>query len=115
MNGSYSEIQPVAPVKDTTNPVKKESSKSAVMDPFSLVGSVNKLVGPISEKYCYYFYILAVISVFFFAIVLVGIVYRGITTKQGAFFYFIAILWSCQFLLAYLQNRLLYNMCAHSI
>lgn len=106
MSDYSSEIQPGQNQGEAKNPVK---------DAFSLSGSVNKLVGPISEKYCYYFYILSVVAIFFFAIALVGIVYRGVTTKQGTFFYFVAILWSCQFLLGYLQNRLLYNMCVHSI
>jgi hypothetical protein len=80
-----------------------------------ITGSMNGLVGPISEKYCVYFYILSILALFFFAIVLVGIVYTGITKKMGITFYALALLYSGQFLLLYLQNRLHYNMCIHSI
>ncbi len=80
-----------------------------------ITGSMNSLVGPISEKYCVYFYILSILAVFFFAIILVGIVYTGITKKMGVAFYGLSLLYSCQFLLIYLQNRLLYNMCIHSV
>jgi len=76
---------------------------------------INNLVGPIDKKYCFYFYLLSVIAVFFFAIVIVGIVYTGITKKMGLSFYALSVLYSFQFLLVYLQNRLLYNMCVNSI
>lgn len=91
------------------------AAASASSTGYSLAGSVNNLVGPISGKYCFYFYILSVLAVFFFAIVLIAIIYTGVTKKMGASFYFLSILYSCQFLLLYLQNRLLYNMCVHSI
>jgi hypothetical protein len=81
----------------------------------NLSGVVNNLVGPISEKYCFYFYILSVLSIVFFAIVFVGIIWTGIKKKMGFSFFFLSILYSMQFLLIYLQNRLLYNMCIHSI
>ena len=76
---------------------------------------LQNLVGPIDQKYCLYFYILSVLAIFFFAIVIVGIVYTGITKKMPINFYALSILYSFQFLLVYLQNRLLYNMCVKSI
>jgi len=78
-------------------------------------GALGGIVGPISEKYCLYFYILSVLAIFFFAIIFIGIVYTGITKKMGFSFLFLSLLYSTQFLLVYLQNRLLYNMCVHSI
>ena len=92
-----------------------QSSSQPQKSTTGIAGSMNGLVGPISEKYCVYFYILSILAVFFFAIILVGIVYTGITKKMGILFYFLSILYSCQFLLIYLQNRLLYNMCIHSV
>ena len=92
-----------------------QSSSQPPQSTTGIAGSMNRLVGPISEKYCVYFYILSILAVFFFAIILVGIVYTGITKKMGILFYFLSILYSCQFLLIYLQNRLLYNMCIHSV
>jgi hypothetical protein len=34
---------------------------------------------------------------------------------MGFTFFFLSLVYSMQFLLVYLQNRLLYNMCIHSI
>ena len=78
-------------------------------------GAVDNLVGPINSKYCLYFYILSVLAIVFFAIIFVGILWTGVTKKMGFGFFFIALLYSTQFLLVYLQNRLLYNMCIQSI
>ena len=83
--------------------------------PNNLSGFVDDLVGPISEKYCYYFYILSLLAIVFFAIIFVGIIWTGVTKKLGFSFFFLSLLYSMQFLLIYLQNRLLYNMCVHSI
>jgi hypothetical protein len=93
-------------------PSTTEKPASAVSN---LSGVVNNLVGPISEKYCFYFYILSVLAILFFAIVFVGIIWTGIKKKMGFSFFFLSILYSMQFLLIYLQNRLLYNMCIHSV
>ena len=82
---------------------------------FSLSGAANNLVGPISDKYCIYFYILSLLAIFFFVVVMGAIIYTGLAKKMGAMFYLLAILYSSQFLLSYLQNRLLYNMCVHSV
>ena len=81
----------------------------------SIVNAVSSLVGPISEQYCYYFYILSILAIVFFAIIFVVIVYTGVTKKMGFSFFFLSLLYSTQFLLLYLQNRLLYNMCIQSI
>lgn len=89
-------IENAAPLKKSSNPI-------------------DSLVGPISEKYCYYFYILSVLAVVFFVIVLIGIIYNGFKQKFKAWQLLILVVYSCQFLLIYLQNRLLYNMCIHSI
>ena len=93
------------------------------MDPTKLVdtastnfsGVMDNIVGPIGAEYCYYFYILSILAIVFFGIVLVGVVYTGIAKKMGFSFFFLSILYSMQFLLIYLQNRLLYNMCVRSI
>jgi len=85
------------------------------MGPDRVSSAFNNLVGPIGEQYCYYFYILSVLAVVFFGIIFVGIIYTGVTKKMGFSFYFLSLVYSMQFLLVYLQNRLLYNMCIHSI
>ncbi len=91
----------------------KKSAPSTASN--NLSGVVDNLVGPISEKYCYYFYILSILAIVFFAIIFIGIIWTGVTKKLGFGFFFLALLYSMQFLLVYLQNRLLYNMCIHSI
>ena len=103
----------------STIPVALQSPASTKPAPSvastNLSGVVNDLVGPISEKYCIYFYILSVLAIVFFAVIFVGIIWTGVTKKMGFSFFFLSLLYSTQFLLVYLQNRLLYNMCVHSI
>lgn len=83
----------------------------------NFAGPIDNLVGPISEKYCYYFYILSVLAIIFFVVVFAGIVYTAMSSKQklNPWYVFLLLVYSCQFLLIYLQNRLLYNMCISSI
>ncbi len=95
----------------TLHPQDKQRASS----PATLSSAMDNLVGPISEKYCLYFYILSVLAIFFFAIIFVGIIWTGVTKKMGFSFFFLSLLYSMQFLLVYLQNRLLYNMCIHSV
>lgn len=73
------------------------------------------LLGPIGNEYCMYFYIFAVVEIVFFFMILAGIVYTGIKRKLGIEFYFLSIIYSFGFLLSYLKNRLLFNMCKASI
>ena len=98
------------PAKTTSGFSNKSSQEE-----FSISGAADNLVGPISGKYCIYFYILSLLAIIFFVVVLGAIIYTGYSKKMGVMFYVLAILYSCQFLLIYLQNRLLYNMCVHSI
>lgn len=76
---------------------------------------LSNLVGPISSEYCTYFYILAMIKLVFFVLILVGIVYTGIQKKHSFEFYMLSILLSFGYLLSYLENRLLFNMCGNSL
>ena len=77
--------------------------------------SLDSLFGPIGSEYCLYFYILSVIGLLFFSIVIIGALFTGLSKKLGFSFYAAAFLYSVTFLMAYLQNRLLYNMCGNSI
>jgi hypothetical protein len=114
----------MASIADLFAPPKKSESFELPKNPepqpkkpeaFSVSGTADNLVGPISGKYCIYFYILSLLAIIFFIVVIGAIIYTGYVKKMGAMFYVLAILYSCQFLLAYLQNRLLYNMCVNSI
>ena len=75
----------------------------------------DNLIGPIGNEYCMYFYIFAVVEIVFFFMLLAGIVYTGINKKLGIEFYFLSVIYSFGFLLSYLKNRLLFNMCKASI
>jgi hypothetical protein len=73
------------------------------------------LFGPISKDYCLYFYILSVIGLVFFALALFGAVYVGMSKGKGVDYFIPAIAASFVYFLTYLQNRLLYNMCAKTL
>lgn len=81
----------------------------------TIPNSLNNVVGPISSKYCVYFYILSVLAIVFFVIVLGFITWAAISKKIKMSYVLISVIYSVQFLLIYLQNRLLYNMCINSI
>lgn len=97
-------VHPQNPTQDSTN--KTSSQPAGIMD---------KLVGPISNDYCIYFYVFSVLSAFMFFAFLAGSFYTGYVKKMGVGFYFMSIIYGAQFLLVYLQNRILYNMCKNSI
>jgi hypothetical protein len=77
--------------------------------------TMNDVFGPIGSEYCLYFYILSVIAMGFFVILVIGIVIYGVQKKLGVEFYLVSFLYSTNMLFAYLQNRLLYNMCGNSL
>lgn len=77
--------------------------------------TVNDVFGPIGREYCLYFYIFSVIGMVLFAMVLIGIVFTGISKKMGIEFYLISFLYSLNFFFMYLQNRLLFNMCGNTL
>jgi hypothetical protein len=69
----------------------------------------DQFLGPISKKYCLYFYALMIFFLFVFVISIIGLVY-ALATKKG-FTAMGALAISLMYGMAYLQNRLLYNMC----
>lgn len=77
--------------------------------------TVNDVFGPIGREYCLYFYIFSVVGMILFAMILVGIVFTGISKKLGIEFYLISFLYSLNFFFMYLQNRLLFNMCGNTL
>ncbi len=80
------------------------------------MSDINKsLFGPISKDYCLYFYILSVFWIISFAMAVIGVFYTGIKKRLGVEFYAISLIYSVSLVLSYLQNRLLYNMCANSL
>ena len=73
------------------------------------------LFGAISKEYCLYFYLLSVIGLFLFVVALFGAIYVGLSKGKGAEYFIPAIAASLVYFLTYLQNRLLYNMCAKTL
>lgn len=71
--------------------------------------------GPLSKKYCYYFYILSIIGM----ILTIGVAFFGITAgiikKKGISFYIALLPLIIAYGTVYFQNRLLYNMCSHTV
>ena len=75
----------------------------------------NDIFGPLSRKYCLYFYYLSVIGFIFFVLILVSSLYIGITTKRDNVFFYQMMLASLGYIVLYFQNRLLYSMCVNSL
>lgn len=80
-----------------------------------MANGFDSFFGPLSKKYCYYFYLLSVtgfiLTVFiaFFGLIV------GITKRKDITFYIGLMSGIITPALFYLQNRLLFNMCSHSI
>lgn len=81
----------------------------------SASSTLDYIYGPISQKYCLYFYILSVLGFVLLLIVLLGIIYSGLTKKHPVSYYLNLLMLAVLYGMAYLQNRLLYNMCAGSM
>ena len=77
--------------------------------------TLDYIYGPISKKYCLYFYILSVIGFVLLIFVLLMTIYSGFTKKHPMSFYLNMIMVALLYGMFYLQNRLLYNMCIGSM
>ena len=73
------------------------------------------IVGPIGREYCLYFYIMSIVAIISAALVFIPSVYWGLTHKEGVKYFLMSFANIVLFLLAYLQNRLLYNMCGKTL
>jgi hypothetical protein len=76
---------------------------------------LDTLYGPLSKKYCFYFYILSVFGFISLVLLVVSSLVIGITQKKGLTFYIQMISVAVVYGMLYLQNRLLFNMCSHSL
>lgn len=73
----------------------------------------DQIVAPVSNEYCYYFYILAVL---FFVSFVVSLLKLGIdAVKSFKSFKLVTLLVPFNAFIMYFINRLLYNMCIGSI
>ena len=80
-----------------------------------MANTVDSLFGPISKQYCWYFYILSVIGLVSLLLLIVSSVLYGISKKKDFGFYLSVLPVAIVYGMAYLQNRLLFNMCSHSL
>lgn len=78
---------------------------------------MNRYFGPLPKEYCFYFYGLSVFFAFTFMLSAISIVYYMAThsNKLSSLSIINAIAIVLNSSLAYLTNRLLYNMCINSI
>lgn len=73
------------------------------------------LFGPMNRDYCMYFYLIAAFSLFFGVIRVISTLYYGFSKGKGFTFYVKALSNTLVFFIVYLQNRLLFNMCANTV
>lgn len=77
--------------------------------------TLNALFGPLSRKYCVWFYWLSVIGMVLLVLMIIGTLVMGLNKGKGASFYYHAIWPAIIYGIFYFQNRLLYTMCTGSI
>ncbi len=77
--------------------------------------NTSSLFGSIGKEYCLYFYVLSVLALIFAVITIVPAMYVGLTKNKGIEFYIASFGGILAYMMIYLQNRLLYNMCAKTL
>lgn len=80
-----------------------------------MANNVDVLFGPLSKNYCFYFYILSVFGLISLVLLVITSLMIGISTKKGGVFYLQMLSVAIVYGMVYLQNRLLFNMCSHSM
>jgi len=79
------------------------------MDP-----TLNALFGPLSRKYCIWFYWLSIIGFIYLVITIIGALYLLMNKKMNGK-YMVQMFGAVSvYLIFYFQNRLLYTMCSGS-
>jgi len=72
---------------------------------------MNSLFGPLGKKYCNLFLLLSAIALFFLITMVIGLLFM-LTKKKVDGWTVFAIIWaSVLYLIQYINNRILYNMC----
>ena len=80
-----------------------------------MASGLDTLFGPLSKNYCFYFYILSVFGLISLVLLVLSSLFIGISQKKGSLFYLQMISVAVVYGMIYLQNRLLFNMCSHSL
>ena len=73
------------------------------------------LFGPLSKQYCFYFYIISLFSLVALVLFLGSSIFIGVTQKKGGQYYLGVISIAIIYGMGYLSNRLLFQMCSHSL
>lgn len=76
---------------------------------------IDSLFGPLSKQYCFYFYILSVFGMVSLVFLVGSSLIVGIYKKKGFTFYLQMLSVAIAYGMFYLQNRMLFNMCSHSL
>jgi len=76
--------------------------------------TLKTLFGPLSRKYCIWFYWLSVVGFILLILVVISAILALFSKKMGPGFYYAALSSGIAYAIFYFQNRLLYTMCAGS-
>ncbi len=68
------------------------------------------LTGPLGKQYCSVFQFMSLFSLFFAILASIMVIYN-IATSKNTSTSMIAVIYIPVYLLSYIQNRMLYNMC----
>jgi asparagine N-glycosylation enzyme membrane subunit Stt3 len=75
-----------------------------------------KLFGPISKKYCYYFNIMSMLAFIIIICGILSIIYMLMTNmKNSQMSIMHLVILIVTYSMVYLQNRLLYDMCLNTL
>jgi hypothetical protein len=71
------------------------------------------LTGPLGKQYCLLFKLLALFSLFYAIVSMISLAYFLVNPPQNSNMIGMFVLQIPMFLVVYIQNRILYNICLH--
>ena len=81
-----------------------------------MISFIDSLVGPLHQNYCYYFYILALFCLVIFLLSVIACIGALFSKKKFSVQNIVGcILVPLQFLILYMLNRIMFNICRNSI
>lgn len=75
----------------------------------------DNLFGPLSKNYCFLFYFFSMFGLFALIFFLLTGLFLGVSGKKDSAFYIQLFGVSLMYGIVYLQNRMFFNMCSHSL
>ena len=75
----------------------------------------DQLFGPLPKQYCELFYYMSISSFVFLTMVVISTIGMSLTKRQSSGFYVQSFMFAIIYAIGYLQTRLLYTMCVHSL